>query len=65
MMVHRCVQKVTEDNIDAVLTYMQRMHKELQVMFTTMVMRTRRLPWLARNRAFNVWTAENHWLLKA
>ena len=65
MMVHRCVQKVTEDNIDAVLTYMQRMHKELQVMFATMVMRTRRLPWLARNRAFNVWTAENHWLLKA
>ena len=64
MMVHRCVQKINEDNADAVLTYVQRMHKELQTMFATTVMRVRRPGWLARNRAFNEWTAENHWLLK-
>lgn len=64
MMVQRCMQKLSEDNVEAVLTYVQRMHKELQVMFATTVMRVRKLPWLARNRVFNEWTAENHWLMK-
>lgn len=63
MTVYRAVMRTTEDTLDNVLTYMQRMPKEMQCVFATQLLRSRK-PWAAINRRFTDWARENMWLLK-
>lgn len=65
LMVFRLVAKATTETMDAIITYMQRMPKELQALFATHIMRNRKTQqFAATNRAFTVWTASNHWMVR-
>ena len=63
MTVFRAVMRTTEDTLDAVMTYIKRLPKEMQCVFATQLLRSRK-PWAAVNGEFTTWVRENHWLMK-
>lgn len=63
MMVYRAVMRTTAETLDAVLVYMQRLPKEMQCVFATQLLRSKK-PWAALNAGFTTWVRENHWALK-
>jgi energy-coupling factor transporter ATP-binding protein EcfA2 len=65
MTVHRAVHRVEKDTLDNVLTYMQRLPKELQAVFATNLLRQKhKSAWTALNRAFTQWCVDNSWILR-
>jgi hypothetical protein len=64
MTAFSCVQKVQAHEMDAVMTYVLRLPREIQCLFATQVMRTKGKQMMAcNNRQFSKWTAENSWLM--
>lgn len=63
MTVYRAVMRTTETTLDAVLTYIQRLPKEMQCVFATQLLRARK-PWAVVNGGFTQWVRENHWIMK-
>lgn len=62
--VHRCKTKVDKYNVPAVMTYVQRMPKELQAIFAKQVMRIpSKATILATHRPFVEWISANNWLM--
>jgi hypothetical protein len=48
-----------------VLTYMQRLPKELQAVFATNLLRQKhKSAWTALNREFTRWCVDNSWILR-
>jgi hypothetical protein len=65
MTVHRAVHRVEKDTLDNVLTYMQRLPKELQAVFATNLLRQKhKSAWTALNREFTRWCVDNSWILR-
>lgn len=64
MQMYKCIHAVEESTLDAVLTYVMRMPKELQGVFCSTVMRTNKGKWVAQNRKFTTWAVENAWLVR-
>ena len=65
MTVHRAISRVERETIDPVMTYIKRMPKELQCVFTKRVLGIRsKSGTIATHRGFSQWVAQNHWLLK-
>lgn len=63
MTVFRAVMRTTEDTLDAVMTYTKRLPKEMQCVFATQLLRSKK-PWASLNMEFTNWVRENHWLMK-
>lgn len=63
MTVHRAVMRTAEQTLDNVMTYIQRMPKEMQCVFATQLLRAQK-PWAVLNAAFTAWVRENHWMMK-
>lgn len=63
MSVYRCTNRVTEETLDAVMTFVKRLPKEMQCFFATRLLRAKK-PWAALNAEFTAWVNKNHWLMK-
>ena len=64
MTAFSCVQKVQAHEMDAVMTYVLRLPREIQCLFATQIMRTKGKQMMAcNNRQFSKWTSENSWLM--
>lgn len=65
MLVHRAVMRVERDTLKPVMTYIQRLPKEMQCVFATQLLRMRhKSAWVALSGVFTAWVTEHHWLLK-
>lgn len=64
MTVHRAVMRSTKETLDAVMTYIMRMPKEMQCVFATQLLRMKGRPWVPLNAGFTSWVRDNHWLMK-
>lgn len=64
MTVHRAVMRSTKETLDAVMTYIMRLPKEMQCVFATQLLRMKARPWVPLNDNFTTWVRENHWLMK-
>ena len=63
MTVYRAVMRTTEDTLDAVMEYVQRLPKEMQCVFATQLLRSGK-PWAVTNGDFSSWITANHWIMK-
>jgi hypothetical protein len=64
MTAFSCVQRVESYEMDAVMTYVLRLPREIQCLFATQIMRTKGKQIIAsRNAKFSEWTAKNSWLM--
>jgi hypothetical protein len=63
MTVYRAVMRTTEDTLDNVMTYVQRLPKEMQCVFAVQLLRSRK-PWAGMNSRFTAWCRDNVWLMK-
>lgn len=64
MTVHRAVMRSTKETLDAVMTYVKRLPKEMQCVFATQLLRMKGRPWVPLNATFTAWIRDSHWLLK-
>lgn len=64
MTVHRAVMRSTKETLDAVMTYVKRLPKEMQCVFATQLLRMKGRPWVPLNGGFTSWVRDNHWLMK-
>lgn len=63
--MYTCVAKVEKDTLNNVMTYVQRLPKEIQALFATQLMRTSsKSAWAAMNASFTEWVRANHWVFK-
>lgn len=63
MTVWRAVMRTTAETLDPVMTYIQRLPKEMQCVFATQLLRSRK-PWAVTNMNFTNWVRDNHWVMK-
>lgn len=63
IMVFKCAQQVTKNNLTAVMTYIKRFPLELQAVFAHKVLGNEktRTPFL-QSKHFSEWVSENHWI---
>lgn len=64
MTVHRAVMRSEAATLTAVMTYINRLPKEMQSVFATQLLRAKGKPWVPRNNEFTTWVRDNHWLMK-
>lgn len=64
MTVHRAVMRSDKDTFTNVMTYIQRLPKEMQAVFATQVLRVKKQAWVPMNAAFTAWVTANHWIMK-
>lgn len=64
MSVYSCIGRIKYEDIDAVMTYIQRMPREIQAVFASSVLKvdSKKLM-MVRNREFSEWARVNSWLL--
>lgn len=65
MVTDRCVSRCTKEDLDAIMTYIQRLPREMQAMFAVSMMR---IPtnaiYCAKNRQFTEWATKNSWAMQ-
>lgn len=59
IMALQAVQRVTRETVDAWLTYMGRLQKEVQALFATQAMASGKAQLLVSNKAFTQWATQN------
>lgn len=65
MMVFRAVAKSEKDTLNAVMTYIRRFPKEMQMMFVNQILRVpKKAAIAALNAEFKEWITANHYLMK-
>ena len=64
MLVHRAITRTTQDTLDAVMAYMQRLPLELQAVFVNQFLRIpQRSKFAALNASFTKWCVANNWVM--
>jgi hypothetical protein len=63
MTVYRAVMRTDRDTLDNVMVYIKRLPTEMQCVFATQLLRSRK-QWAVLNESFGDWVRANHWVMK-